>query len=79
MIIMSFPAVQMSFTSIKTHLLFYHMLFTNKGALLFHVLLRLILVAYNMGTCGVFKNTRRERERERNVRFFTYLQMMKKS
>jgi len=31
------------------------MLFTNKGALLFHVLLCLILVAYNMGKCGVLR------------------------
>lgn len=28
-------------------------MFTNKRALLFHVLLCLILVAYNMGKCGV--------------------------
>jgi hypothetical protein len=52
---MGFPAVQMSFRSIKTQALFYQMLFTNKGALLFHVLLWLILVAYNMGTCGVLR------------------------
>jgi len=31
------------------------MLFTDKGALLFHVLSCLILVAYNMGKCGVLK------------------------
>jgi len=31
------------------------MLFTNKGALLFHVLLCQILVAYNMGKCGVLR------------------------
>ena len=52
---MSFPAVQMSFTSIKTQVLFYHMLFTNKEALLFHVLLCLMLAAYNMGTHGFLK------------------------